>query len=83
MQLSKAEEQLMEFIWKEEKTFLKNIIDHYPEPKPAATTIATLLKRMQKKGVLPASNPSNDVKLPSIEEIDLWKHQSRKSYENR
>jgi predicted transcriptional regulator len=50
MQLSKAEEQLMEFIWKEEKTFLKNIIDHYPEPKPAATTIATLLKRMQKKG---------------------------------
>ena len=40
----------MEFIWKEEKTFLKNIIDNYPEPRPAATTIATLLKRMQKKG---------------------------------
>ncbi len=50
MQLSKAEEQLMEFIWKEEKTFLKNIIDNYPEPRPAATTIATLLKRMQQKG---------------------------------
>ena len=50
MQLSKTEEQLMEFIWKREKVFLKDIVDHYPEPKPAATTIATLLKRMQDKG---------------------------------
>ena len=50
MQLSKTEEQLMEFIWKQEKVFLKDIVDHYPEPKPAATTIATLLKRMQDKG---------------------------------
>lgn len=50
MQLTKAEEQLMELIWKHEKVFLKDIIDSYPEPKPAGTTIATLLKRMQDKG---------------------------------
>lgn len=50
MQLSKAEEQVMEFIWKQEKVFMKDIIDAYPEPKPATTTIATLLKRMQDKG---------------------------------
>lgn len=50
MQLSKAEEQLMELIWKHEKVFLKDLIDSYPEPKPATTTIATLLKRMQDKG---------------------------------
>ena len=28
---------------------MKNLIDAYPEPKPAATTVATLLKRMQDK----------------------------------
>jgi predicted transcriptional regulator len=48
--LSKAEEQLMELIWKQEKVFMKDLIERYPEPKPAATTIATLLKRMQDKG---------------------------------
>ena len=50
MQLSKSEEQLMELIWKQEKVFMKELIENYPHPKPATTTIATLLKRMQDKG---------------------------------
>lgn len=50
MQLSKSEEQLMELIWKQEKVFMKDLIENYPDPKPATTTIATLLKRMQEKG---------------------------------
>ncbi len=50
MQLSKSEEQLMELIWKQEKVFMKELIETYPDPKPAPTTIATLLKRMQDKG---------------------------------
>ena len=49
-QLSKTEEQLMEYIWKLEKVFMKDLIDCYSDPKPASTTIATLLKRMQDKG---------------------------------
>lgn len=49
MNLSKAEEQLMELIWKYEKVFFKDLVENYPEPKPAATTIATLLKRIQDK----------------------------------
>lgn len=52
MNLTKAEEQLMEIIWKHEKVFLKDIIEQYPDPKPATTTIATLLKRMQDKSVV-------------------------------
>jgi predicted transcriptional regulator len=50
MQLSKTEEQLMEYIWKQDKAYLKDIVDSFPDPKPASTTIATLLKRMQDKG---------------------------------
>ena len=46
MQLSKSEEQLMEHIWRLEKAFMKDLLDVYPDPKPATTTIATLLKRM-------------------------------------
>ncbi len=48
--LSNSEEQLMGHIWKYKKAFLKELISTYPEPKPAKTTIATLLKRMQIKG---------------------------------
>ena len=40
----------MEYIWQLEKVFLKELADCYPEPRPATTTIATLLKRMQDKG---------------------------------
>lgn len=50
MQLSKTEEQIMELIWSKEKVFLKDLLDYFPDPKPAPTTIATLLKRMQDKG---------------------------------
>jgi BlaI family penicillinase repressor len=50
MKLTKSEEQLMELIWQHKKVFLKDILLSYPDPKPAGTTIATLLKRMQDKG---------------------------------
>lgn len=52
MSLSKSEEQLMEIIWQQEKVFLKEIVDSHPDPKPASTTVATLLKRMQDKGFI-------------------------------
>lgn len=47
--LSKAEEQVMEYIWQKEKAFMKEIIECFPEPKPASTTVATLIKRMTDK----------------------------------
>lgn len=50
MKLSKSEEKLMEIIWAKEKLFLKEVMEAYPEPKPAPTTVATMLKRMQDKG---------------------------------
>ena len=50
MKLTDTEEQLMDLIWEREQVFMKDIIESYPEPKPAVTTIATLLKRMQNKG---------------------------------
>ncbi|PZR24836.1 MAG: penicillinase repressor [Citrobacter freundii] len=50
IKLAKAEEQLMELIWQQGKVFLKDLIEAHPDPKPAATTVATLLKRMQDKG---------------------------------
>lgn len=50
MKLSKTEEELMNHLWKLNKAFMKNLLEVYPEPKPATTTVATLLKRMTGKG---------------------------------
>lgn len=50
MQLSKTEEQVMQLLWKLEKAFMKDLLAEFPEPKPATTTVATLLKRMKDKG---------------------------------
>lgn len=41
------------------------------------------VKKMQKDGVKPAANPAKSVKQPTMEEIDQWKHESRKIYESR
>ncbi len=49
MTLSKTEEQLMSYLWEMEKAFMKDLIEAYPEPRPAPTTVATLLKRMTDK----------------------------------
>jgi len=52
MSLSKSEEQLMKHLWELEPCFMKDLLAALPEPKPAKTTIATLLKRMTDKGVV-------------------------------
>jgi BlaI family penicillinase repressor len=49
MQLSNSEEQLMQILWKQKRAFMKDLIEAYEKPRPATTTIATLLKRMQDK----------------------------------
>lgn len=49
MKLSPTEEELMNHLWKLKKAFMKDLLEEYSDPKPAATTISTLLKRMQDK----------------------------------
>lgn len=42
--LTKAEEQIMQVIWKLDKAFLREIIDELPDPKPHNNTVATIIK---------------------------------------
>lgn len=48
--LTKAEEQVMQVLWKLREGFLKDILEHSPEPKPHSNTVATLLKILVEKG---------------------------------
>ena len=40
----------MQYLWKRNKAFMKDLLGDFPNPKPATTTVATLLKRMADKG---------------------------------
>jgi len=48
--LTKAEEQVMQVLWKLEQAFLKDVVENMPEPKPHSNTVATVLKILQEKG---------------------------------
>ena len=48
--LTKAEEQIMQALWKLERAFLRQIVDAMPAPKPHQNTVATLLKILMEKG---------------------------------
>jgi len=48
--LTKAEEQIMQPLWKLRKAFLRQIVDAMPAPKPHQNTVATLLKILIEKG---------------------------------
>lgn len=50
--LTKAEELVMQALWKIEKGFLKDIIDEMAEPKPHSNTVATILKILVEKQVV-------------------------------
>jgi BlaI family transcriptional regulator, penicillinase repressor len=50
MELTRAEEQIMQILWKLEKGFIKDLLEYYDEPKPAYTTVATFMKILEKKG---------------------------------
>ncbi|MEO5562845.1 MAG: BlaI/MecI/CopY family transcriptional regulator [Chitinophagaceae bacterium] len=47
--LTKAEEQVMQVLWKLETAFLRDIVDEMPNPKPHQNTVATLLKILVEK----------------------------------
>lgn len=73
MQLTNAEEQVMKCLWKLEKAYMKNILDEFSDPRPATTTIATLLKRMIDKGFVDYNqHGSNREYFPLIKKSDYF-----------
>ena len=49
-ELTRAEEEIMHVLWKIEKGFVKDILEHFPEPRPAYNTVSTIVRILQEKG---------------------------------
>lgn len=73
MKLTNAEEQIMKYLWELKKAYLKNILDQFPDPKPATTTVVTLLKRMMKKGYVAYNQHGNNREYyPVVKKADYF-----------
>lgn len=76
IKLTDAEEVIMEILWDKKKVFMKEILETYPEPKPAATTVATLIKRMQNKDLVGYTLFGNSREYyPKVEKSDYFKEE--------
>ena len=49
MQLTKAEEQVMQHLWEMGEGLVKDIRDRFDEPKPVRNTVSTVLRILEKK----------------------------------
>ena len=49
-ELTKAEEQIMQILWRINKGFVNDILADFPEPKPAYNTVSTIVRILEKKG---------------------------------
>ncbi|WP_439881783.1 BlaI/MecI/CopY family transcriptional regulator [Pontibacter sp. MBLB2868] len=49
-ELTKAEEEIMQVLWKLERGFVRDILEELPEPKPAYNTVSTIVRILETKG---------------------------------
>lgn len=51
-ELTKAEEEIMMYLWKLKNAYIKDILDKFPEPKPAYNTVSTIVRILAQKGFI-------------------------------
>ena len=74
--LTKAEEQIMQILWNLKEAIVKQVVDEFDEPKPAYTTVATVLKVLEKKGFVDHKTIGNThLFYPSVSKKEYTKFQ--------
>ena len=48
-ELTKAQEQILQVLWKIKEAVVNDVIEQLPEPKPAYNTVSTVIRVLEKK----------------------------------
>ncbi|MEI7500333.1 MAG: BlaI/MecI/CopY family transcriptional regulator [Bacteroidota bacterium] len=48
--LTRAEEEVMQILWELEKGMVHDLLNRFPEPKPAYNTVSTIVRILEQKG---------------------------------
>lgn len=52
LELTRAEEEVMQILWQIKKGFVKNMVEMFPDPKPAYNTVSTIVRILETKGFI-------------------------------
>lgn len=76
MQLTRAEEQVMQILWDLGEGLVKDIRDRFDEPRPARNTVSTVVRILEKKGFVDHKSYGNvHLYFPVVSREEYSKHQ--------
>ena len=76
MQLTKAEEQVMQYLWEIKEGLVQNVRDCFSDPKPSRTTVSTIIRILETKGFVGhKANGRVYTYYPLVQKEDYSKHQ--------
>lgn len=71
VKLTIQEEEVMRWIWQIGPCFIKDVLAKYPDPKPPYTTLASIIKNLERKKYVKSKRYGNTYEYrPLIEEGD-------------
>lgn len=80
--LTKAEEKIMQVLWDHPKSFVKDIIEELPKPKPAYNTVATIMGILEKKGFVSHKQYGKSFAYYAVVDKETYSTQMLSSYVN-
>ncbi|MCB9027558.1 MAG: BlaI/MecI/CopY family transcriptional regulator [Bacteroidales bacterium] len=76
MQLTRAEEQVMQILWDMGEGLVKEIRDRFDEPRPARNTVSTVVRILEKKGFVDHKSYGNVyLYFPVVSREEYSRHQ--------
>lgn len=76
MQLTRAEEQVMQILWDMGEGLVKDIRDRFDEPRPARNTVSTVVRILEKKGFVDHKSYGNVyLYFPVVSREEYSRHQ--------
>jgi predicted transcriptional regulator len=76
LQLTRAEEQVMQILWDLGEGLVKDIRDRFDEPRPARNTVSTVVRILERKGFVDHKSYGNVyLYFPVVSREDYSRHQ--------
>jgi BlaI family transcriptional regulator, penicillinase repressor len=77
-ELTRAEEQIMQILWKIGKGYVTELLDYFPEPKPAYNTVSTIVRILERKGFVDhEADGKSYIYFPLVSKSEYTKHTLR------
>lgn len=81
--LTKAEEKAMKILWSLKSGLIRDVVNEYGDPKPAYTTVATIIKILEKKKFVARRPVANSFEYHPLVEQEDYSKKYMKSFVKR